>query len=155
MRGFGEFRRVAVIIIPDDEEYKRRAEQNKEKNTYIVSESTENEMKGRHFDLNDDFFLLLIITQNLHCPIANFTLPSPDVGWFDEVQFTELSGDEAKKKVEEFNEKGKKAVKEDREKDRGNRNDHRRGNFLLQHPSIYMRKWLILTELDKFFPFSR
>lgn len=47
MRGFGDFKRTAVIIIPDDEEYQSRAEKNKQKNTYIVSEGTENEMKGK------------------------------------------------------------------------------------------------------------
>lgn len=46
MRGFGDFKRIAVIIIPDDEEYKTRMEKNKETNVYTVSEHTENEMKG-------------------------------------------------------------------------------------------------------------
>lgn len=46
MRGFGDFKRLAVIIIPEDEEYKRRVDKNKETNVYTVSESTENEMKG-------------------------------------------------------------------------------------------------------------
>lgn len=46
MRGFGDFKRLAVIIIPEDEEYKRRVDKNKETNIYTVSESTENEMKG-------------------------------------------------------------------------------------------------------------
>lgn len=59
--------------------------------------------------------------------LANFTLPSPDFGWFDEVIYTELDEEESKKKVQEFNEKGNKAVKErDRDSDRGNR---RRGNY--------------------------
>lgn len=56
---------------------------------------------------------------------ANFTLPSTDFGWFDEVIYTELNEEEAKKKVQEYNEKGKKAVKErERDNDRG---DRRRG----------------------------
>lgn len=59
--------------------------------------------------------------------IANFTLPSTDFGWFDEVIYTELNEADAKKKVQEFNEKGKKLLKE-RERDRDNdRNDRRRG----------------------------
>lgn len=59
---------------------------------------------------------------------ANFTLPSTDFGWFDEVIYTELQADEAKKKIEEFNEKGKKGLKEDRGRDRGSgRSNHRRG----------------------------
>lgn len=57
--------------------------------------------------------------------VANFTLPATDSGWFDEVIFTELDEADAKKKVQEFNEKGKKLVKErDRDGDRG---DRRRG----------------------------
>lgn len=64
------------------------------------------------------FFLIYFLS-------ANFTLPSNDFGWFDEVIYTELNEEEAKKKVEEFNEKGKKAVKErERDTDRG---DRRRG----------------------------
>lgn len=55
-------------------------------------------------------------------------MPSTDFGWFDEVIYTELNEEEAKKKVEEFNEKGKKAVKErERDNDRG---DRRRGTYL-------------------------
>lgn len=59
--------------------------------------------------------------------VANFTLPSTDFGWFDEIIYTELDEEESKKKVQEFNEKGKKALKE-RERERENdRNDRRRG----------------------------
>lgn len=55
-------------------------------------------------------------------------MPSIDFGWFDDVIYTELSGENAKKKVQEFNEKGKKALKE-RDRDSG-RNDRRRGKIL-------------------------
>lgn len=57
---------------------------------------------------------------------ANFTLPSPDFGWFDEVIYTELNEEDAKKKVQEFNEKGKKALKE---RERDNDRDRRRGKI--------------------------
>lgn len=40
---------------------------------------------------------------------ANFSLPSEDC-WFDEVKYVELDKDEAQKKVEEYNEQGKKAL---------------------------------------------
>lgn len=59
---------------------------------------------------------------SIWCYLANFTLPSPDFGWFDEVIYTESNEEESKKKVQEFNEKGNKAVKErERDNDRGNR----------------------------------
>lgn len=61
------------------------------------------------------------------CCLANFTLPSTEFGWFDEIQFVELPEEEAKKKVLEFNEKGKKANK-DRERD-NHRTDRRRGKY--------------------------
>lgn len=56
---------------------------------------------------------------------ANFTLPATESGWFDDIIYTDLNADDAKKKVAEFNEKGKKAVRE-RERDT-DRTDRRRG----------------------------
>lgn len=64
--------------------------------------------------------------------IANFTLPSPDFGWFDEVIYTELDEEEGKKKVQEFNEKGKKALKE-RERDGDSRGNRRRGILQIEN----------------------
>lgn len=40
---------------------------------------------------------------------ANFSIPNSGC-WFDEVQFVGLDGEEAKKKVLEYNEQGKKAL---------------------------------------------
>ncbi|XP_055311100.1 heterogeneous nuclear ribonucleoprotein U [Sitodiplosis mosellana] len=95
MKGYGDFKRIAAVIIPDDTTYKERYDKQTEK---TVSDNALNEMK------------------------ANFILPSTDFGWFDEVIYTELNEEDAKKKVEEFNEKGKKAVKErERDNDRGDR----------------------------------
>lgn len=60
---------------------------------------------------------------------ANFTLPSAESGWFDDIIYAELNAEDAKKKVQDFNEKGKKALRErERDTDRG---DRRRGNFNL------------------------
>lgn len=68
---------------------------------------------------------------------ANFTLPAADFGWFDEVIYTELNEEESKKKVQEFNEKGKKALK-DRERDREtDRGDRRRGMKMCSIPSHF------------------
>lgn len=72
------------------------------------------------------FVMILLTLDSIHI-IANYTLPSTDSGWFDEIIYADLNGEEAKKKVQEFNEKGKKALKE-RERD-NDRNDRRRGKF--------------------------
>lgn len=174
MKGYGDFKRIAAVIIPDDTTYKERYDKQTEK---IVSENALNEMKGKQYSIilthqvlgrcnfmvmvqwgqvlcvtlslrrlfnliakwynNFDDTIIISSSMALQIPIiqlfffllsfsaANFTLPSTDFGWFDEVIYTELNEEEAKKKVQEFNEKGKKAVKErERDNDRG---DRRRG----------------------------
>lgn len=51
-----------------------------------------------------------------------------EFGWFDEIIYTDLEGEIAKKKVQDFNEKGKKATKDHDQRDRGSgRSDYRRG----------------------------
>lgn len=45
MRGFGDFKRIAVVIIPTDEELKQRIEKKPEE--LDVSENAVNEMKGK------------------------------------------------------------------------------------------------------------
>ena len=50
MKGFGDFRRVSVIIVPDDDTYKERLDKHKENKDidgYLVTEHAENEMKGK------------------------------------------------------------------------------------------------------------
>ncbi|XP_075169611.1 uncharacterized protein LOC142241712 isoform X2 [Haematobia irritans] len=104
MKGFGDFKRKAVVCIPPEDELKRRRDEKKEKgHAYAMREST------------------------LHSFQANFTLPSLEFGWFDEIIFTDLSGDEAKEEVKKYNEKGKKASKRDKRERRDNYgNDNRR-----------------------------
>ncbi|XP_061399915.1 heterogeneous nuclear ribonucleoprotein U-like protein 1 [Musca vetustissima] len=104
MKGFGDFKRKAVVCIPSEDELKRRQEEKKEKgHTYTLREST------------------------LHSFQANFTLPSLEFGWFDDIIFTDLSGDEAKEEVKKYNEKGKKASNRDKRQRRDNYgNDNRR-----------------------------
>ncbi|XP_005186556.2 heterogeneous nuclear ribonucleoprotein U-like protein 1 [Musca domestica] len=104
MKGFGDFKRKAVVCIPNEDELKRRQEEKKEKgHTYTLREST------------------------LHSFQANFTLPSLEFGWFDDIIFTDLSGDEAKEEVKKYNEKGKKASNRDKRQRRDNYgNDNRR-----------------------------
>lgn len=56
MKGFGDFKRIAVIVIPDDEEYKKRVTARKnEWSSKDLADAAVNEMKG--------IFLLLPITQ--------------------------------------------------------------------------------------------
>lgn len=44
MKGYGDFKRIAAVIIPDDVTYKERCEKTTEK---TVSENALNEMKGK------------------------------------------------------------------------------------------------------------
>ncbi|KAL9919116.1 uncharacterized protein ACN427_001160 [Glossina fuscipes fuscipes] len=63
---------------------------------------------------------------------ANFTLPSLEFGWFDDILYSDLNGEEAKEEVRKINEKGKKAIdsnpaNRDKRQRRDNyRNDNRR-----------------------------
>lgn len=47
MKGFGDFRRVAVVIVPSDEELKKRCDIQVEEDNKVVSENAVNEMKGK------------------------------------------------------------------------------------------------------------
>lgn len=49
MKGYGDFKRIAAVIIPDDAAYKERCEKQTEK---TVSENALNEMKG-NFAINN------------------------------------------------------------------------------------------------------
>ncbi|ALC42121.1 CG30122 [Drosophila busckii] len=106
MKGFSDFKRIAVVCIPGEDELKRRIAEKEEKgNAFTVKESTINNLR------------------------ANFTLPSLEFGWFDDIIYTELNGDEAKAEVKKYNEKGKKAIDADRSRDkrsRGGRDNYRR-----------------------------
>ncbi|KAL1124634.1 hypothetical protein AAG570_001258 [Ranatra chinensis] len=77
MRNFEGFIRKAVVIVPTDEEFKRRVEKRELEEGKDVPDSAVMEMK------------------------ANFTLP--DKGLFNEVVYTELSEPEAKPIVEKYN----------------------------------------------------
>ncbi|KAI8122144.1 Heterogeneous nuclear ribonucleoprotein U-like protein 1 [Lucilia cuprina] len=50
MKGFAEFKRIAVVCIPNEEELKRRLDDKKEKgNAYTLKESTLNTLQGKYF----------------------------------------------------------------------------------------------------------
>ncbi|CAH1792332.1 unnamed protein product [Owenia fusiformis] len=89
MRPFEAFQRKAVIIVPEEEEYKKRLEQRNKNEGSEVPESAVNEMK------------------------ANFTLPEEikegKSNLFDTLEFPELQREEAQKLVDQFNKDGKAA----------------------------------------------
>uniref|UniRef100_A0A1A9UH06 SAP domain-containing protein n=2 Tax=Glossina TaxID=44049 RepID=A0A1A9UH06_GLOAU len=110
MKGFGDFKRIAVVCLPNEDELKRRLAEKKEKDghVYAMKESTLNNIQ------------------------ANFTLPALEFGWFDDILYSDLNGEEAKEEVRKINEKGKKAIdsnpaNRDKRQRRDNyRNDNRR-----------------------------
>lgn len=46
MRGFGDFKRIAVVVIPEEEEYKQRYDKKTENEGKEMPETAVNEMKG-------------------------------------------------------------------------------------------------------------
>lgn len=85
MRPFEGFKRKAVVIVPTDEEFKRRCEKQEKEEGKDVPDHAVMEMK------------------------ANFTLPQPETV-FDEIIFTELSAEEAEPVIRKYNEEGRKAA---------------------------------------------
>ncbi|EUB60394.1 Heterogeneous nuclear ribonucleoprotein U-like protein [Echinococcus granulosus] len=87
MRPFEGFQRRAIVIVPTDEEFKRRIDQRAKEEGKEVPEKAVLEMK------------------------ANFEIPKSVVedssSVFDEVIFTELQRDEAEKLVKQYNAEGK------------------------------------------------
>lgn len=57
MKGYGDFKRIAAVIIPDDATFKERSEKQTEK---TVSENALNEMKG-------NFAMNKLMGERLHC----------------------------------------------------------------------------------------
>lgn len=45
MKGYGDFKRIAIVIIPEDEKYKERCETATEKSAF--SDNAVNDMKGK------------------------------------------------------------------------------------------------------------
>lgn len=58
MKGFGDFKRIAVICVPSEDELKRRNDLKiAEDGIELVNESTLNKMKGNYLNLLFSFFL--------------------------------------------------------------------------------------------------
>lgn len=49
MKGYGDFKRIAVVIIPDDEKYKERCESQATNGKSVFSDNAVNDMKGKCF----------------------------------------------------------------------------------------------------------
>ncbi|CAH1722722.1 unnamed protein product [Chironomus riparius] len=86
MRVYGDFKRIAAIIVPAEEEYKRRAKQRLETEGKDIPEAAINEMR------------------------ANITLPELEYMWFNEILYTDLEKEPAVEEVKKENERGKKAL---------------------------------------------
>lgn len=49
MKGFGDFKRIAVVVIPDDVTYKERQEKHTTDSKHNASDHLLNEMKGTKY----------------------------------------------------------------------------------------------------------
>ncbi|XP_065094534.1 heterogeneous nuclear ribonucleoprotein U-like protein 2 isoform X2 [Ochlerotatus camptorhynchus] len=87
LRGFGEYAaRRAVIVVPDEEEHKRRIKQ------------------------KYDAFGAEVPEQHLNVMKAHFHIPSKELNWFTEITYAELDEEKAIKRVKELNAAGQKAL---------------------------------------------
>ena len=102
MRVYGDFKRIAAIVVPAEEEYKRRAKQRLETEGKDIPESAVNEMR------------------------ANITLPELEYMWFNEILYTDLEKEPAGEEVKKENERGKKALNQ---RNRQNNFNRRGGDF--------------------------
>lgn len=98
MRVYGDFKRIAVIVVPNEEEYKKRSKQRLDTEGKDIPEAAVNEMR------------------------ANLTLPELEYQWFNEIIYTDLEQEAATAEVTRENERGKKALSQ-----RNRHNDYNRG----------------------------
>jgi hypothetical protein len=111
MRVYGDFKRIAVIVVPNEEEYKRRFKQRLDTEGKDIPEAAVNEMR------------------------ANLTLPELEYQWFNEIIYADLEKEAAQAEVSKENERGKKALSQRNRhsdfnrggRDFNNRNDRRWG----------------------------
>lgn len=102
MRVYGDFKRIAAIVVSAEEEYKRRAKQRLETEGKDIPEAAVNEMR------------------------ANITLPELEYMWFNEILYTDLEKEPAGEEVKKENERGKKALNQ---RNRQNNFNRRGGDF--------------------------
>ncbi|CRK98389.1 CLUMA_CG011748, isoform A [Clunio marinus] len=98
MRVYGDFKRIAVIVVPSEEDYKKRFKQRLDTEGKDIPESAVNEMR------------------------ANLTLPELEYQWFNEIIYADMEKEAAQTEVSKENERGKKALSQ-----RNRHNDFNRG----------------------------
>lgn len=98
MRVYGDFKRIAVIVVPSEEDYKKRFKQRLDTEGKDIPEAAVNEMR------------------------ANLTLPELEYQWFNEIVYADLEKEVAQTEVSKENERGKKALSQ-----RNRHNDFNRG----------------------------
>lgn len=98
MRVYGDFKRIAVIVVANEEDYKKRFKQRLDTEGKDIPEAAVNEMR------------------------ANLTLPELEYQWFNEIVYTDLEKEPAQTEVGKENERGKKALSQ-----RNRHNDFNRG----------------------------
>lgn len=98
MRVYGDFKRIAVIVVPSEEEYKKRFKQRLDTEGKDIPEAAVNEMR------------------------ANLTLPELEYQWFNEIIYADMEKEAAQIEVSKENERGKKALSQ-----RNRHNDFNRG----------------------------
>lgn len=104
MRVYGDFKRIAVIVVPNEEEYKRRFKQRLDTEGKDIPEAAVSEMR------------------------ANLTLPELEYQWFNEIVYADLDKEAAQAEVSKENERGKKALSQ-----RNRHNDFQRGGRDFSH----------------------
>lgn len=98
MRVYGDFKRIAVIVVPNEEEFVRRFKQRMDIEGKDIPDAAVNEMR------------------------ANLTLPELEYQWFNEIVYADLEKEAAQAEVSKENERGKKALSQ-----RNRNNDFNRG----------------------------
>lgn len=86
MRVYGDFKRIACIVVPKEEDLKVRIKQRLETEGKDIPEAAVNEMR------------------------ANLTLPELEYQWFNEIIYSDLQKEAAAEEVAKENERGKRAL---------------------------------------------
>jgi heterogeneous nuclear ribonucleoprotein U-like protein 1 len=95
MQPFKGFNRVAVVVVPSEEDLKTRTELQAKEEGKAVPNNSVLEMKGKLFRKKDSFGVKIATCS------ANFVVPTKgDI--FEEVRFVELGEEEATKMIEQY-----------------------------------------------------
>lgn len=103
MRVYGDFKRIACIVVPKEEDYKVRIKKRLETEGKDIHDAAVNEMR------------------------ANITLPELEYLWFNEIIYSDLEKEAAVEEVTKENERGKRALNQRNRQ--SNYNQRGPGNF--------------------------